>query len=62
MRNLKRLWDWLVPGLIYLDPMAASAVGQAPVENQASHASVRRVALVSEAPIQGRAVPQRARL
>ena len=58
MRKLRRLWDWLLPGLIYLDPMVASAFGQALVENQASHASVRRLASVSEAPLQRRARAQ----
>lgn len=46
MRKLRRLWDWLLPGLIYLDPMVASAFGQVLVENRASHANVRRLALV----------------
>jgi hypothetical protein len=56
--NLRLLWDWLLPGLIYIDPMVACAVAQAPVDNQASHASVRRLALVSEAPIRRRAAAQ----
>ena len=54
MRTLRRLWDWLLPGLIYLDPMVATGFAQSLAENQASHASVRRLAVVSEAPIQRR--------
>ena len=55
MRTLRRLWDWLLPGLIYLDPMVASAFGEALVENHASHSGVRRSALVSDPRIQRRA-------
>lgn len=58
MRKLKRLWDWLLPGLIYLDPMVATGFAQTLVENQASGASVRRLALVYEAPLQRRAGAQ----
>jgi hypothetical protein len=29
MRRLSQLWEWLVPGLIYLDPMGAMAFYQA---------------------------------
>lgn len=54
MGKLRRLWDWFLPGLICLDPMMACAIGQA-VENQASHASVRGLVMVSDAPIQRRA-------
>jgi hypothetical protein len=25
MRKLRRLWDWLLPGLIYLDPMVLAS-------------------------------------
>lgn len=28
MNKLGRLWDWLAPGLIYLDPMGAMAFYQ----------------------------------
>ena len=58
MLKLKRFWGWLLPELIYLDPMVASAFGQALVENQGSHGSVRRLASVSEAPLQRRAAAQ----
>jgi hypothetical protein len=58
VRKLRILWDWLLPGLIYLDPMVASAVGEALVENQASDAGVRRLALVSETPMRRRAAAQ----
>lgn len=58
MRKLRRLRDWLLPELIYLDPMVASAVGQALVENRASHASVRRLGLVPEVPSPRRAPAQ----
>lgn len=54
--KLRRLWDWLLPGLIYLDPTVASAaIGHQAVEDQASPASVRRLVLVSDAAIQRRA-------
>ena len=50
MSKLGRLWDWLLPGLINLDPMVASAYGLALVEDQASHANAAWHAPVADAP------------
>jgi hypothetical protein len=47
--KLGRLWDWLLPGLIYLDPMVATAYGLALVEDQTSQATAMRRAPVSDA-------------
>jgi hypothetical protein len=49
--KLSRLWDWLLPGLIYLDPMVATACFQAVIKDETSNkgsASARRPVLVSE--------------
>jgi hypothetical protein len=45
MNKLSRLWDRLLPGLIYLDPTVATACYQAVDEDEASLS--RRHALVS---------------
>jgi hypothetical protein len=50
MSKLGRLWDWILPGLIHLDPMVATAYGLALVEDQPSQSSAIRRAPVSDAP------------
>lgn len=40
MSKLGRLWDWLVPGLRYLDPMGAMAFYQAIDETPHPHPPV----------------------
>lgn len=50
MIKLGRWWDWLLPGLINLDPTLASAYRLALVEDQASLANAVRHAQVSDAP------------
>jgi len=48
--KLARWCDWLLPELINLDPMAASAYGLVLVDGQASSATTLRLAPVSTAP------------
>jgi hypothetical protein len=48
--KLRRLWDGVLPGLIYLDPMVTSAYGVALIEDQDGHANAVRHAPVSYAP------------
>jgi hypothetical protein len=47
--KLGRLWDWLLPGLIYLDPMVATAYGLALLEDQPTQANAVRRTPVSDA-------------
>jgi hypothetical protein len=53
MSKLGRLWNWLLPGLIHLNPMVATAYYVAVAKDETSHdgsASVGWDALVSNAP------------
>jgi hypothetical protein len=47
--NLGRLWDWLLPGLIYLDPMVATAYYQAVAQDETLQSNARGRAPVSYA-------------
>ena len=42
MRNLGRLWNWLLPGLICLCPMGAMAYYNVTAETEASHPDSER--------------------
>jgi hypothetical protein len=42
VRNLERFCDWLRTGLIYLDPMVATAYYQAVAEDETSQSDGRR--------------------
>jgi hypothetical protein len=65
MSKLGRLWDWLLPGLIFLSPEGAIAYYSADAQKEAAplHDSARagRSALVSNPPM-GAAVLPLARL
>ncbi|HEV2034354.1 MAG TPA: hypothetical protein VGU71_09165 [Candidatus Dormibacteraeota bacterium] len=60
MSKLGRLWNWLLPGLIYLSPIGAIAYDNAATENEAPDYESKRAgrrALVSDAPRRGAVIP-----
>ena len=50
MTTLGRLSNWILPWLIYLDPMVATAYYKAVAEDEATRANARRPAHVLGAP------------